>query len=195
MLGCEGRLYDSVAIPLTGSYRWPLVAGLDIVVVVVDDDAVGGNAAATGGVFDVGIAPIISVIVDCRAASSSGLPSLLSFFLVAVVPFNVTLLGSRGFLGLVTFGLPSSIGLPSGPSSFFFRCRFGLSTGADVMGLAVVTACRGCAGVAACAVTTPRFPTICKVSDSVLCGETGGDEMEDELSSDRGEFAASAMLR
>ena len=35
--------------------------------------------------------------------------------------------GSRGFRGFFSFGLSSAIGLPSGPTSFFLRWRFGFS--------------------------------------------------------------------
>ncbi len=36
-------------------------------------------------------------------------------------------LGSRGLRGFFSFGLSSTIGLPSGPVSFFFRCLLGFS--------------------------------------------------------------------
>jgi hypothetical protein len=57
-------------------------------------------------------------MVDCRGCVDASLLSSVLTFLLRVAPAVVLSLGTRGFRGLVTL-----ISAPSGPTSFFFRCR------------------------------------------------------------------------
>lgn len=68
------------------------------------------------------------------AGTVAGASSVLTFFREAVAVAVVLSLGSLGLRGFFSFGLPSSMGLPSGPTSFFLRCLFGLAGGVAAFG-------------------------------------------------------------
>jgi len=77
--------------------------------------------------------PTISVSMGClvvAGASRGSFSSIFCFFARGAPVVEVAVL-SLGSLGLRVFlGTPSSMGFPSGPGSFFLRCRFGLLSGA-----------------------------------------------------------------
>ena len=118
-------------------------------------------------------------------------------------PVAVAVLGSLGFRGFFSLGFSSTTGLPSGPTSFFFRTRLGFSGAVPFVpefGLVVVElfvafvpalgAAELWAGAAA-ATPSPESPGMVYggwatriVSETPLCcgGEFGGEEIDEELS-------------
>lgn len=129
----------------------------------------------------------ISCIVGCRE-TLVGASSVLVFFLLTAgeAPFGFSF-GSRGFLGFFSLGFPSSIGLPSGSSSFFLRCLFGLFAGAALLA--------AWAGLGLTSVSLTGAGR-CSVSDaSAYFGEIGGEDIEDELNSERASSFVAAMIR
>lgn len=79
--------------------------------------------------------PTISVMVDWRGGANPAPDAFSSTFCrlrgAAVDPVDFSL-GSRGFRAFFSFALPSSNAFASGSTSFFLRCRLGLSAAVDI---------------------------------------------------------------
>ncbi len=155
--------------------------------------------------------PTISVSMGClvvAGASRGSFSSIFCFFARGAPVVEAAVL-SLGSLGLRVFlGTPSSMGFPSGPTSFFLRCRFGFSGAVPFIVVAVIpfgaraAALGASAEVAALGFVTPS----CKCSVwglrnggwatlmvSECCGVMGGGGDSDD--DDWSEAASSTCMR